>query len=209
MNVKTEAADIVAGADQDGGGLSPAAWAVFVSPDTIGLWRLRKSLALNDARWFFDHGRMAEAAQMVSAARGSHRQIMNIVHFRRTGVRPRDTLRFAQNFQFETAMQSLKAEPPPLDIPAPMTARPPERKPRQPRENKPKVRAPSTTLSPRERQVATLIGKNLSNGEIAARLGIKAQNVAMNASNARMKLGIADRSALVEWARQNVEAAST
>lgn len=65
-------------------GLSPNARLVYISPDQIGLWRLRKSLSLDDARWYFDRKRMVECRQIIGAARFSHREIMRIKRYLRT-----------------------------------------------------------------------------------------------------------------------------
>lgn len=72
-------------ADEESGvGLSPSALIVYISADQLGVWRLRKSLALNDARWALKSGRKDIASQHVRGARFSHREILRIRHYLRT-----------------------------------------------------------------------------------------------------------------------------
>jgi pimeloyl-ACP methyl ester carboxylesterase len=62
-------------------------------------------------------------------------------------------------------------------------------------------RAPKSglELSPRERQVATLIAKGLGNAEIALRLGISARTAEAHAEHIRNKLGFHARSQIAAW----------
>jgi DNA-binding CsgD family transcriptional regulator len=190
------------GEDNDGGGLSPAAWSVFVSPDMIGLWRLRKSLALDDARWYFNAGRKLEAAQMVTAARGSHREILNIVRFLRSGVRPKESLRFAQVFRLDgPAIPGPKPAVRPAPEPHPIFVRTPAAAVVPPAIAKPVADAKPVKLTAREMQIALLLGQDLRVGKIAEQLNTTIGNVSVHISSARKKLGVADRHELGAWAR--------
>lgn len=59
-------------------GLSASCAAGIQGGDTLGLWRLRKSLSLQDARWYLAHGRIVEASHCVGGARYAHREIVKI-----------------------------------------------------------------------------------------------------------------------------------
>jgi aminoglycoside phosphotransferase (APT) family kinase protein len=49
-----------------------------IAPDSVGTWRLRKSVSLMDARWYFDHGSRNAASICLAAARYAHREIRRI-----------------------------------------------------------------------------------------------------------------------------------
>jgi DNA-binding CsgD family transcriptional regulator len=61
----------------------------------------------------------------------------------------------------------------------------------------------STELTPRERQVATLLAYGYTNGEIAGRLGISIRTAEMHRGNAMRKLGAGSRARVVRWALDN------
>jgi DNA-binding NarL/FixJ family response regulator len=52
---------------------------------------------------------------------------------------------------------------------------------------------PAGTLTPREREVATLIAEGLTNAELARRLYISPKTAAVHVSNILAKLGVASR----------------
>lgn len=58
----------------------------------------------------------------------------------------------------------------------------------------------STTLTPRERQVATLLAYGHTNSEIADRLGISIRTAEMHRANAMRKLQADSRADVVRWA---------
>jgi DNA-binding CsgD family transcriptional regulator len=97
-------------------GLSPNAWLVTVSPDMIGLWRLRKSLALDDARWYFDHGRKTECRQLLGAARSCHREILRIRFYLRSRVLPQ---RAVETYPLPERVKAAPSGPPELQVLAP------------------------------------------------------------------------------------------
>lgn len=151
-------------------GLSPNAWVVFVSPDMIGLWRLRKSLALDDARWYFDAGRKAECSQILLSARSCHHEIMRIRFHLRGRRQIPEAARISRVIEFQ---------PKPEPIPAP-----PSKEPR---------------LQPREYQVAKLVALGMSNPQIAAEIRSNTGNVSVYVCNARRKLGATSRKELGEF----------
>lgn len=55
-------------------------------------------------------------------------------------------------------------------------------------------------LTPREREVATLLAYGHTNAEIADRLTISIRTAEMHRSNAMRKLGAASRADIVRWA---------
>ena len=55
-------------------------------------------------------------------------------------------------------------------------------------------------LTPREREVAALIAKGLSNGEIAEKLVVSKRTVETHIANIRSKLGFTNRAQIVRWA---------
>jgi DNA-binding NarL/FixJ family response regulator len=57
-----------------------------------------------------------------------------------------------------------------------------------------------TTLTPRERQVATLLAYGLTNSEIAGRLTISVRTAEMHRANAMRKLDADSRADVVRWA---------
>lgn len=59
-------------------------------------------------------------------------------------------------------------------------------------------------LSRREREVAALIERGLSNGEIASRLGISERTAEAHAEHIRNKLGFHSRSQIAAWAAENL-----
>lgn len=58
----------------------------------------------------------------------------------------------------------------------------------------------STTLTPREREAATLLAYGHTNAEIAERLGISVRTAEMHRSNAMRKLRAGSRADVVRWA---------
>jgi DNA-binding CsgD family transcriptional regulator/tetratricopeptide (TPR) repeat protein len=58
-------------------------------------------------------------------------------------------------------------------------------------------------LTPREREVATLVGRALSNQEIAEELVVSKRTVETHISNIRSKLGFSKRAQMVRWALEN------
>jgi DNA-binding CsgD family transcriptional regulator len=69
-----------------------------------------------------------------------------------------------------------------------------------------KARPPKaeSALSAREREVAVLISRGLSNGEVASRLGISARTAEAHAEHIRNKLGFRSRAQIAAWAIENV-----
>lgn len=67
-----------------------------------------------------------------------------------------------------------------------------------------KAPAGPSELSPRERQVAALIARGLSNGEIAVRLKISERTAEAHAEHIRNKLGFRSRAQIAAWAVDNV-----
>jgi pimeloyl-ACP methyl ester carboxylesterase len=69
-----------------------------------------------------------------------------------------------------------------------------------------KTRPPraDSQLSARERQVAVLISRGLSNGEIATRLKISARTAEAHAEHIRDKLGFRSRSQIAAWTVENL-----
>ncbi len=64
-------------------------------------------------------------------------------------------------------------------------------------------------LTPREREVASLIAEGLTNGQLAERLYISPKTVAVHVSNILMKLGLGGRAEVAAWAvRQGIDARS-
>jgi two-component system, NarL family, response regulator NreC len=55
-------------------------------------------------------------------------------------------------------------------------------------------------LTPREREVATLLAYGYTNGEIARRLTISIRTAEMHRANAMRKLGAETRAEIVRWA---------
>ena len=60
-----------------------------------------------------------------------------------------------------------------------------------------------TSLTSRERQVATLLAYGFTNAEIAERLIISIRTAEMHRANAMRKLGAASRADIVRWALDN------
>jgi DNA-binding NarL/FixJ family response regulator len=60
-----------------------------------------------------------------------------------------------------------------------------------------------TGLTPREHEVAALIGKGYSNRRIAERLVIAEKTAEVHARNIREKLGLASRAQIAAWAAQH------
>jgi DNA-binding CsgD family transcriptional regulator len=58
----------------------------------------------------------------------------------------------------------------------------------------------TTTLTPRERQIAALLAYGLTNVEIADELTISVRTVEMHRANAMRKLGTHSRAGVVRWA---------
>ena len=64
-------------------------------------------------------------------------------------------------------------------------------------------------LTPREREVASLIAEGLTNGQLAERLYISPKTAAVHVSNILMKLGLSGRAEVAAWAvRQGIDAKS-
>jgi DNA-binding NarL/FixJ family response regulator len=64
-------------------------------------------------------------------------------------------------------------------------------------------------LTPREREVASLIAEGLTNGQLAERLYISPKTAAVHVSNILMKLGLGGRAEVAAWAvRQGIDAKS-
>ncbi|HEY6963452.1 MAG TPA: helix-turn-helix transcriptional regulator [Gaiellaceae bacterium] len=63
--------------------------------------------------------------------------------------------------------------------------------------------APTTKLTPREQQVATLLAYGYTNGEIAERLTISIRTAEMHRANAMRKLAAESRADVVRWALDN------
>jgi non-specific serine/threonine protein kinase len=59
------------------------------------------------------------------------------------------------------------------------------------------------SLTPRERQVATLLAYGYTNTEIAGRLTISVRTAEMHRANAMRKLGADSRAEVVRWALDN------
>lgn len=69
--------------------------------------------------------------------------------------------------------------------------------------------SPDGPLTAREAQVVGLVGRGLTNAEIAAELFISERTVESHVSNARQKLGIDSRTKLTRWALEQGVTAST
>lgn len=67
-------------------------------------------------------------------------------------------------------------------------------------------RASDDGLTPREREVAALIGRGLANGQIAEQLFISERTVDSHVTHIRAKLQITSRTQLAVWAAQNLPA---
>jgi DNA-binding CsgD family transcriptional regulator len=65
------------------------------------------------------------------------------------------------------------------------------------------MNATMPTLTPREREVATLLAYGYTNGEIAGRLAISIRTAEMHRANAMRKLGAASRAEIVRRALAN------
>jgi DNA-binding CsgD family transcriptional regulator len=64
-------------------------------------------------------------------------------------------------------------------------------------------------LTPREREVASLIAEGLTNGQLAERLYISPKTAAVHVSNILMKLGLSGRAEVAAWAvRQGIDVRS-
>ena len=61
----------------------------------------------------------------------------------------------------------------------------------------------SPELSGREREVAGLIARGLSNGDIARELVLSKRTVEHHISNSLSKLGFTNRAQIVRWAMEN------
>lgn len=62
-------------------------------------------------------------------------------------------------------------------------------------------------LSAREREVAALVARGMTNGEIALSLGLSASTVKHYVETAMRKAGVPNRVALAMWLRDQEEAA--
>jgi predicted ATPase/class 3 adenylate cyclase/DNA-binding CsgD family transcriptional regulator len=68
--------------------------------------------------------------------------------------------------------------------------------------------SPDDGLTPREKEVAALIGRGLANSEIADQLFISERTVDSHVTHIRTKLGITSRTQLAVWAVQNLQTPS-
>jgi DNA-binding NarL/FixJ family response regulator len=59
-------------------------------------------------------------------------------------------------------------------------------------------------LSPRERQVLTLVGEGMPNKQIARRLGIAEHTVKIHLGNAFRRIGVSDRTSAALWVREHL-----
>ena len=62
---------------------------------------------------------------------------------------------------------------------------------------------PSTSLTPREREVLALVGTGLSNKVIAIRLGISEATVKAHLTRIYQQIGVTDRTQAALWAREH------
>jgi DNA-binding NarL/FixJ family response regulator len=62
-----------------------------------------------------------------------------------------------------------------------------------------------TRLSPREREVLTLVGRGMANKQIARALGISERTVKVHLNSVFRQLGVADRTAAALWAREHLD----
>ena len=67
----------------------------------------------------------------------------------------------------------------------------------------PRQRAGSTDLTPREREILTLVAEGRSNGEIGKQLFISTKTVSVHVSNILGKLGAAGRTEAAALARRS------
>ena len=192
----SKAGDTAMDQDESSGGLSPAAMSVFVSSDMLGLWRLRMSLALDDARWYHRSGRKIEATQMVAAARSCNRQIVRILHFLHTGIRAPQSMDFAVRFRLDDTGTPPRSDE--ISRPGPKPGLPAAAV----------VARTPAQLSTRESQIVGLMAGGLSNAEIAAKLSISTGCLSTHASNMRRKLGMASVSQVRQWAQRRASGAS-
>lgn len=63
---------------------------------------------------------------------------------------------------------------------------------------------PPSTLTPREREIACLVARGLSNRGIAAELVISPATVARHVTNTLTKLGFSSRAQIAAWAVDNI-----
>jgi len=66
------------------------------------------------------------------------------------------------------------------------------------------MRRPPGTLSPRQAEVARLVGRGLTNRRIATELGISIRTVEAHISNAMFNLDMTSRAEIIELARMAV-----
>lgn len=149
--------------EQEVGGLSPSALVVYISPDMLGLWRLRKSLSLDDARWYLDHGRKDAATVCLRGARFSHHQIMRI----KFHVRGRTRVAIVHEPGASAPVRPAPILPPSPEVP------------------------PLDRLQRRERQYVGLLGQGMDRASIAAAMGIRRECAGVYHSTAAKKLGVA------------------
>jgi len=63
---------------------------------------------------------------------------------------------------------------------------------------------PGARLSPREREVLSLVGLGLTNGQIGRRLGIAERTVKVHLTSVFRQLGVSDRTSAALWAAENL-----
>ena len=63
--------------------------------------------------------------------------------------------------------------------------------------------APGVPLSPREREVAALVARGLTNHQVAASLGLSDRTAAKHVGNILAKLGLTSRSEIARWDNQS------
>lgn len=145
-------------------GLSPAALRIEISPDQIGLWRLRMSLSLDDARWYLNNRRKDMATAAVRGARFCHREILRI----RWHMRNRRDPRCAAVIQ---RLEAVEFHKPPESI----------------------YHEALDRLTPREREYVSLLAKGHKRSFIAELMGLAYGTVAVYHSAASAALGVKSR----------------
>jgi DNA-binding CsgD family transcriptional regulator len=64
-------------------------------------------------------------------------------------------------------------------------------------------------LSPREREILTLVAEGMANKQIARRLGIAEHTVKIHLGNAFRRIGVSDRTSAALWVREQLGASPT
>jgi DNA-binding NarL/FixJ family response regulator len=73
-----------------------------------------------------------------------------------------------------------------------------------PTAGRPAVVEPAADLSPREREVLSLVAQGLANKQIARRLGITERTVKAHVGSVFRRIGVADRTSAALWARDHL-----